>query len=408
MNSREWRSRVLLVVASTLVFFGGAELACRIAFRDEKKISSGDLPGDPATPPDERLLLHQYHPILGFENKPSFTTDFWNHKIVHNSRGERGPEYPYERSPGKQRILLIGDSGTWGYPLAEEEIPSSQLMAALKKRAPERELEIINEGVIGYATDQEYLTYLLKGRRYKPDVVVLNFFSGNDLWELLANAAWGVRKPSMKILVADEGSEPFGIGLFDVPVPKLAGWPERSLVEVFGIGDELKGSSLVRRSAFVRFLLDRQLTAQWAGNPEMEKVRGTEAFQYLRNYIPYIRTGETQIEPQRDYALRDQKGADLFLEIVRALSGVVQKDGAKLIITMLPSPEIYREGEERKQYDRIKARLLADRIPVVDLKSLAKDRSISEEELFTYSHPTALGNRLAAEALADIVPGGAP
>ena len=47
----------------------------------------------------------------------------------------------------------------------------------------ERRVEVVNLGVWGYGTLQEYLVFNAVGRAYRPDVVVLAIYLSNDLRE---------------------------------------------------------------------------------------------------------------------------------------------------------------------------------------------------------------------------------
>ena len=87
-----------------------------------------------------------------------------------NLKGIRGiAEYPYERIPGKKRILVIGDSFTFGDGVSDEETYSSYLERLLGNA------EVINMGVHGYGHDQMLIYLKEEGVKYSPDVVILGF-----------------------------------------------------------------------------------------------------------------------------------------------------------------------------------------------------------------------------------------
>jgi hypothetical protein len=87
-----------------------------------------------------------------------------------NSRGIRGDtEYPYERSEGKLRILVLGDSFTFGEEVGDREA----YPACLARLLPGS--EVLNLGVHGYGHDQMLLYLKSEGVKYKPDVVLLGF-----------------------------------------------------------------------------------------------------------------------------------------------------------------------------------------------------------------------------------------
>lgn len=83
-----------------------------------------------------------------------------------NGKGYRGREYPFERTPGKKRIVLIGDSVLEGLGVTESE----RFSEILQRRAG-TSVEIINLGVRGYNLAQEFAYLKEAGLRYKPDLV---------------------------------------------------------------------------------------------------------------------------------------------------------------------------------------------------------------------------------------------
>ncbi|MGE3270676.1 MAG: SGNH/GDSL hydrolase family protein [Chloroflexota bacterium] len=102
-----------------------------------------------------------------------------------NSKGLRGPETPYEKPAGVYRILVVGDSFTFGGQVEEEETLTArleeQLQAALAAQgsAPFK-IETINAGVDGWNTANEIAWLRTEGFRYEPDLVLLMFYAGND------------------------------------------------------------------------------------------------------------------------------------------------------------------------------------------------------------------------------------
>ena len=87
-----------------------------------------------------------------------------------NARGLRGSrDYAYERSPGAPRILVLGDSFTFGEEVGDDETYAAQLERMLPGA------EVLNLGVHGYGHDQMLIYLQEEGVRYRPDVVLLGF-----------------------------------------------------------------------------------------------------------------------------------------------------------------------------------------------------------------------------------------
>jgi hypothetical protein len=100
-------------------------------------------------------------PIAGYEDRGVRT----------NSLGIRADrEYSPNAPPGFRRIVAIGDSYTWGEDVRNEETYSTVLERSMPRT------EVINLGVHGWGTDQQYLYLKERGLALHPDLVVLGFF----------------------------------------------------------------------------------------------------------------------------------------------------------------------------------------------------------------------------------------
>lgn len=109
----------------------------------------------------------QYDPDLGWRPRPSYRSD----SIRTNALGIRADrEYPRERDPLVPRIVLVGDSYTWGEGVPNEE----SFPAVLESLLPG--VEALNLGVHGYGTDQQLLYLRRFGFSLAPDLVILGFF----------------------------------------------------------------------------------------------------------------------------------------------------------------------------------------------------------------------------------------
>jgi lysophospholipase L1-like esterase len=98
--------------------------------------------------------------------------------VVADEYGHRGIGHPQRRVPGRFRILALGDSFTEGVQVGEADVFTAQMEDA------DPHLEVVNAGVGGYGTVQEYLYLTREGIQFRPDLVLLMFF-GNDLTDNL-------------------------------------------------------------------------------------------------------------------------------------------------------------------------------------------------------------------------------
>lgn len=163
----------------------------------------------------ERGKFARYDGVLGWDGLENAQDTFeWvdtRHHVRQNRYGYRGPEYDYERS-GKRRILFLGDSFVWGFGVENEEIFTHILGKKLQSTA-----EVINMGVSGYGTDQAYLLWKQKARKWNPDDVVLMVTIFTDFWDNVEAIRYGYPKPFFRLNRSGD------VTLFNVPVPSRAG-----------------------------------------------------------------------------------------------------------------------------------------------------------------------------------------
>jgi len=91
-----------------------------------------------------------------------------------NSLGLRGPEIELTRRAGVRRIVVLGDSFTYGDGVAATDAMPAQLEKELN-RTGAGEFEVLNLGVPGYNTVQEYADLRERGLRLAPDLVIVAF-----------------------------------------------------------------------------------------------------------------------------------------------------------------------------------------------------------------------------------------
>lgn len=135
------------------------------------------LPSPPPVPQDERNLAYRYDRELGWfpvEGGNGFFSGHRRVSIRNNSDGFRDHEYGPKVKP---RIAVLGDSYVWGFDVEQDERFTEKLQARLP------DWEVLNMGVSGYGTDQEYLLLKKFFSRLQPDMVFVFFCSGNDRFD---------------------------------------------------------------------------------------------------------------------------------------------------------------------------------------------------------------------------------
>jgi hypothetical protein len=116
----------------------------------------------------------EYHPARGWALKPNVRdlVSFAEGAASSNSMGVRGRrEYAEIKPAGVTRILVFGDSLTFGDEVSDDQTYSSYLEGMLP------DTEVLNLGVHGYGHDQMLLYLEEVGAGYQPDIVLLGFVS---------------------------------------------------------------------------------------------------------------------------------------------------------------------------------------------------------------------------------------
>jgi hypothetical protein len=138
----------------------------------------------------ERSLTYRYDAELGWSPIPNSKSTIANARTIHvqhNSLGFRDIEF--ERDP-RPTMLFIGDSFVWGVDAEADERFTDLLRSRISNH------RIVNAGVSGYGTDQEYLLLQRIWPTIQPTVVVLIFCTANDRLDNGTNVRYdGFQKP---------------------------------------------------------------------------------------------------------------------------------------------------------------------------------------------------------------------
>ena len=142
--------------------------------------------------------MFQKDEVLDYSMTPNFKGKFsrqeFKLELQTNSLGLRDIEYG-EKKGNEFRILALGDSFAWGAYGTEL---NQTYLKILEKKLNERggknfRYLVINAGVPGYGTDQELLYLKDRGYKLKPDLIMLNFFVGNDFIDNLQSGEMTVK-----------------------------------------------------------------------------------------------------------------------------------------------------------------------------------------------------------------------
>lgn len=148
---RRWVGRLLLVLAGIALPLLAIEVAMSIHASGVRARSPYRLAADPR---------------LNFEVKPHADSET-------NRLGFRDREREGRKAPGTLRIVVVGDSVTFGHGIAVQDRYANRLEALLGQDG--RRVEVVNLGRRQYATTQEVALFETVGIHFAPDLVIVAY-----------------------------------------------------------------------------------------------------------------------------------------------------------------------------------------------------------------------------------------
>lgn len=176
ISVKSWMGNLLLLILSSVISLIAAEIYFRMTSPYIiRKGTTGDagkeVKGDYSYFMDTisgRRLIPNTHVIRVYGDRKI--------KIDINSNGFRGEEIPDLKKPYETRILVLGDSITFG-PYTPKNYTYVELAKAyLREASRQREIGFINGGVEGIGTKDELDILVDQGLAVSPDVVVVGFY----------------------------------------------------------------------------------------------------------------------------------------------------------------------------------------------------------------------------------------
>jgi len=208
-----------------------------------------------------------------------------------NSLGLRSPEVAVPKPDGVYRILLLGDSFTFGFKSADEDVFARKLEARLRG-VYGASIEVVNAGVLSYCPLLEYLQYRNQLHVLEPNLVVLNFDMSDvqDHLDYSRSTVWSTDGTPLYV------TEP-SLNRFPSAMPEL-------------------------------------LSFQWIAR----KVNAARRrFQSSLEDVPFVRDEDRYVwaldnGPEMDQEVRDT------LEPIDALSSLLKHHGIPLVVATYPQP----------------------------------------------------------------------
>ncbi|MCV3211527.1 SGNH/GDSL hydrolase family protein [Mesorhizobium sp. YC-39] len=113
-------------------------------------------------------------PDVGHEHIPGKSGVYMGVPVTINSAGWRDREHSVVKENGTVRIMMLGDSLTFGWGAKPEDVTSYRLERLLN--TGKSKIEIINTGIGNANTSMEANYFIKKAHVYNPDIVILNYF----------------------------------------------------------------------------------------------------------------------------------------------------------------------------------------------------------------------------------------
>lgn len=330
-----------------------------------------------------------------------------------NSQGYRDVNHALEKPPGVFRVVLLGDSYMQAAQVEWENAFSYLLEQALSDRG----VEVVNLGMGGYGTVQQWIQLEAEGLKYHPDLVLLAIYPENDFHNnslTLSRVMWG--KDSFRFfgrpyaMAAEKENELDFIK------------PDVSLLEALR-DERAAASEKAKRLRWVDALTESVTgeTFKRIRRSLRQKVRtpgedpNIHLGVYLSNFDPSLNPNSPF--SSQDYTAAWNDAREVTRRIIHAFGVLSNEEELPLAVFTVPSklqvePEVgervtraypaFHLDLERPQNDLAEWTRTAD-LPFLDLVPIFREAHHNGRRLnfaLSDSHWNAEGHRLAAESVA--------
>ncbi len=299
----------------------------------------------------DATALHRIDPATLWSPRPGARVP-WGAEERVSPGGYRGRDPDPAAAP---RVVVLGDSTTFGYGVRERETYAARLEALLAPAWPRA--QVVNAGLVGATIEQGWRRYLALCERWRPDVVVLAFGAVNEHW-----ASSGLDDAAKLAELARRGGA--------AVAPE---WSAR-------LREELRLAHL----------------AAWLG----DLARGGRRAILERRAGASARAHEVGVYLEPGYLRRVSPGQ--FEQALERFRAATAEQGSALVLLHVPRPaETERARPPVLDYDpRLLAFAARSGTPLVEAHDAFRDGSAPEAELFVDPyHPSALGHERLARLL---------
>ncbi len=315
-------------------------------------------------------------PELGPIPRPGITTRYdepgvFSLTCTHNSQGLRSEvEYTREKRADR-RILVLGDSFTYGWGVDEDQTFCHLVERMMRERSPET--EVVNAGNPGKGTDYALKFFRTKAADIKPDLTILCFFT-NDFKENLLQHYY-IMQPSGELTERNVDRE--------VSALKSRFWT----------------------SDLYNFMLRHSHLANLARKASFRALKG-----------PDERINRRKVDQLREDTAADHdadRSFDLTRVLVENLASDVRESGSDFMLFYFPSVgEVQQfsngggQGQRERWFEEITSLAGLEAYSVTDW--LSSSPFDPRRLYFSDGHWTPLGHFLAAQYMHSVIAGDGP
>jgi hypothetical protein len=350
-------------------------------------------------------VAHICSRTLGWRGKPNYegaiNAGEYQHRLRHNSAGMHDTEHQQPKPPETYRISMLGDSFTWAAQVKETETAHQVLEDLLNKPRRPDKVEVISAAITGWSTGQQLIYYRTEGRFYQPDLVLLMFYIGNDVFGNLPG----------------EGRTLDGHNCFAPYFPLCRGQLDtRPWYYVPGVKPAQNGEC--------------SSTQRWLSTTLEKLYYSSELYAHIEPLFTARRPHSSQIPYYPLYIPAEHEQFDYAWQVtiatIKQLHQEVKQDGAAFAVVLISPADVIhlarmdpgqleqiyqkvpdlRQAQPNLPHQSLSAALSEEAIPVLDLQPLFIEHIRQTGEALYFpgdKHWNVAGNRLAAEAIAAFI-----
>ena len=178
---KEWHKNVFLMIFVVLMLALLLEVVARVFLDPVSRVNFTPIPRSIIMQPEYPGIPYQLRPNgVGKQDFGSNPEGYFDDDATLtyriNSLGFRGAETTLEKPDSTVRIVVIGDSFTFGSGVRNEHTFPSAMQAYFSGNGMGQGVEVLNLGAGRYNTVNEASLLFHKGIKFDPDIVIICFF----------------------------------------------------------------------------------------------------------------------------------------------------------------------------------------------------------------------------------------